>query len=203
MRIGPVLAVTSICASMSVSLLSCGGGNGNNRKGPGTPQYGGKDVPTNTGRVKEQRPDILSPPIIVAPLLNCGTAVVVKGFIPGAEIRILADGAPIGGGPSDAPWGQSFPVNPALKSPSQVTATQTFDGHTSQPSTPVPVQSVTQAYPNGLPKPGFPALPLYRCGRMTAVDSLPPGEPCGSARDCRARRPRWRGRGRESAPHRR
>jgi hypothetical protein len=162
-----------------------GGNNGGNRDGQrgggatdggaAVEQTGGRTVDTPQDLVHRERPDILSPPILVEPLLGCGLAVTVQGFIPGAMIDIVQDGTRIGGGVGTQPWGQTFTVSPALVVTKQVIATQTFTGHTSGPSKPVTVQDHRDVYPSGLPRPRFPALPLYECGIATVVDTLPPG----------------------------
>lgn len=165
-------------------LTGCPPGDGNNpdeRSGGATDgrgaveQTGGRTVDTPRDLVQRERPDLLSPPIIVEPLLGCGLAVTVQGFIPGAVIEIFQDGTRIGGGVGTQPWGETFPVSPALVVSKQITATQTFAGHTSGPSSPATVQDHRDLYPSGLPQPRFPALPLYQCGIATVVDTLPPG----------------------------
>lgn len=138
---------------------------------PSGDQTGGEIIPTPD---REDDPTVLSPPLILKPLLACGTAVTVKGFIPGSQIDIFADGSLIGGGIGLDPEKETYPVT-ALIAGQSVTATQTFDSFTSDPSDPVVVKDHTEVYPNGLPRPGFPALYLYDCGVATVVDRLPPG----------------------------
>lgn len=120
-------------------------------------------------------PTVLSPPIVVEPLLRCGESVKVKGFVPGARIEIFANTIAIGSGIGLDPEGQTFPVSPELVRGEMVTAIQTFDGLTSLPSVPARVKDITEEYPGGLPDPGFPALHLYDCGVATLVNNLPPG----------------------------
>jgi hypothetical protein len=136
------------------------------------PQTGGKVV--DTPRQEDDR-SFLSPPIIVEPLLGCGSSVTVMGFRPDAQIAVLESGATIGGGPSNKTWGETFPVSPHLVTDQLVTATQTFGGVTSLPSPVAKVKDHTVVYPAGLPPPELPALPLYRCGIATVASSLPPG----------------------------
>ncbi len=117
----------------------------------------------------------LSPPIIDPPLLTCATTVSVKGFVPGAKIEIFANGTTlIGGGVSDAPWGQTFSVSPALVGGDVITATQTFDGVTSLPSQPVTVQHAEKYYGGPLPKPKLDE-PIYDCGGAIGVRNLAKG----------------------------
>lgn len=117
----------------------------------------------------------LSPPIVKAPLWGCSSAVVVQGFIPGARIDVYIDGSVhIGGGVTDATWGQSFAVAPDLVDGKQVTATQTFNGMTSAHSAPVIVGSYFSEHPEGLPKPVV-RDPAYNCGGAISVTNLVPG----------------------------
>ena len=120
-------------------------------------------------------PEVISTLIIVPPLLNCGESVTVKGFIPGAQIRIYQGGTVIGNGTGHDPESQTFAVSPALVTGQIITATQEFDGTESAPSAPNTVQDVNVVYPAGLPKPNFPFLYLYDCGIATHVNNLPPG----------------------------
>jgi hypothetical protein len=117
----------------------------------------------------------LSPPTVDPPLYECATALTVQGFVPGATIDIYADGSTrIGGGVSDAPWGQSFSVNPALVAGQLITATQSFEGETSQSSEAVEVVSFIKTHPEGLPKPRLDT-PLYECGGAVGVRNLAKG----------------------------
>jgi hypothetical protein len=111
----------------------------------------------------------LSPPTLDAPLYACATAVTVQGFVPGAEIDIYVNGTTrVGGGTSDAPWGQSFTVNPPLADGQSVTATQTFGGVTSLPSVKKPVT-------DGTPTKPVIAAPLYACDGALSVTNLAKG----------------------------
>ena len=121
----------------------------------------------------DDRKSMLSPPTVIPPLYECATAVSVEGFVPGATIDIYANGARMGGGVSDAPWGQSFSV-PALVAGQLVTATQTVSGITSLPSKAVEVVSFFKTHPEGLPKPAL-ETPLYECGGAIGVRNLAQG----------------------------
>ena len=117
----------------------------------------------------------LSPPTVDAPLYECATAVSVGGFVPGAKIDIYSNGTTtIGGGVSDAPWGQSFSVNPPLIDGQVITATQTAGGAVSPPSKAVTVQAFFKTHPEGLPKPRLDT-PVYNCGGAIGVSNLAPG----------------------------
>lgn len=117
----------------------------------------------------------LSPPIVNALLYECATTVSVKGFVPGANIDIYANGATrIGGGVSDSPWGQVYSVSPTLAAGQNITATQSVSGSTSLPSQAVAVTSFFKTHPEGLPKPRI-ETPLYDCGGAVGVNNLAPG----------------------------
>jgi hypothetical protein len=117
---------------------------------------------------------LLSPPTVRTPLYECGTAVSVSGFVPGATIEIYSNGTVrIGSGVSDAPWGQSFTV-PALATGQVITATQTVGGVMSPHSKAVTVTDFFEAHPEGLPKPVLEE-PVYNCGGAIGVNNLAPG----------------------------
>ena len=139
---------------------------------PPQPQQGGRVEKTPNLEFNKQ---LLSPITIVPPLLTCGTAVTVKGFVPGAMITIFANGAPIANKPGIDPIGQTISVSPALVHGQTITAVQEFQGAQSNPSAGEIVKDHTEVYPNGLPKPDFPLLYLYNCGIATFVNQLPPG----------------------------
>lgn len=140
-----------------------------------TPQKGG--VFKRTPNLDWDR-TFLSPPIIDEPLLRCGTSVTVYGYVPEAFVEVFANGALIGSvvtGMGLRPDRETINVNPSLGMGQTVTAQQTFEGATSDPSEPVIVKDHTEVYPSGLPQPNFPALHLYDCGIATVLDQLPQG----------------------------
>ncbi len=174
MKLASVFAAC-IRSGLLVGLLFLGGCDdkpGRHPPDPAVIQTGGTvvDVPGDF----EDDKSVLSPPILDLPLLECAGAVTVSGFVPGAEIKIFADGMQIGGGVSNSPGGQSFPVSPELVSGATITATQTKTGVTSDPSDAHTVVKHTDYYPSGLPKPDLKE-PLYDCGIQTGVFNLPPG----------------------------
>lgn len=117
----------------------------------------------------------LSPPTVDPPLYECATALTVQGFVPGATIDVYADSTThIGGDVSDAPWGQSFHVNPPLVAGQLITATQSIEGDTSQPSEAIEVISFFKNNPEGLSKPRLDT-PLYDCGGAIGVRNLAKG----------------------------
>ncbi|WP_165824086.1 alpha/beta hydrolase [Pseudochryseolinea flava] len=136
------------------------------------PQEGGRIVPRPD---VPQDPKALSTIIIVPPLLNCANSVTVKGFVPGALVRIYSDGTKIAEKVGNDPEGETFQVSSPLATGKNITATQEFDGVESLPSVQEPVQDVNEVYPAGIPKPNFPFLYLYNCGIATYVNNLPPG----------------------------
>jgi hypothetical protein len=117
----------------------------------------------------------LSPPTVGAPLYECATAVTISGFVPGATLTIYANGTTkVGGGVSDAPWGQSFAVNPPLVASQNITATQTYGSVMSAPSVGVQVVNYFEQHPEGLTKPVLEA-PIYDCGGAISVRNLVEG----------------------------
>lgn len=177
-RVIKIWAILSLLASM-VMLQSCVP-----HPPPGPPPHGER----------------LSPPIVEPPLYKCATAVAVEGFVPGATIDIY-DYDPdtnvwtrIGGGISDAPWGQSFSVSPDLKDGHEITATQTHSGFTSGNSKKVPVEDYFQTH-DKLTIP-IQNIPIYDCGGALGVRNLVKGgrlevnvvgsnqNPVGSANGC-------------------
>ena len=121
----PLVSMSSLIFVVCLGVSSCS---------PPEPQEGARFEPTPN---LEYNPRIISPIIIVPPLLACGKSVTVKGFVPGARIRIYADATLIGEDDGWDPEGQTFPVNPDLVKGQSVTATQDFEGRESGPSTPV------------------------------------------------------------------
>jgi hypothetical protein len=137
-----------------------------------TPQQGGRIEQTPN---LEYNSRVISPIIIVPPLLTCGTSVTVRGFVPGARLRIYSGTSVIGDAIGLNPDGQTISVTSPLASPQVITATQEFEATESGPSSPVTVQDHTAVYPTGLPRPTLPFLYLYNCGVATAIGELPPG----------------------------
>ncbi|MCB9231972.1 MAG: exo-alpha-sialidase [Bacteroidia bacterium] len=128
-----------------------------------------------TGCPPKPQKGLLSPPIVDPELYGCATAVTVSGFVPGAVIDIYANGnIHLGGGPSDAPYGQSFKVSPALVVGQVITATQTFGGIVSDFSAPVTVKSYREDHPEGYGKPKL-NKPIYNCGGAISVSNLAKG----------------------------
>ena len=126
--------------------------------------------------LKEDR-SYLSPPVLQYPIYACASSVVVQGFVPGAKIDVFADGAPtpIGSMQTWLSSGQLVSVNISFTAGQKITAKQTFDGATSNPSNEVTVTSHTEDYPNGLPTPRIAPTPCYDCGRALGIVDVVPG----------------------------
>jgi hypothetical protein len=143
----------------------------------------GDPPPEQEGGREQQRPDaipdrgVLSPLIIVPPLLDCGESVTVKGFVSTARIRVYIDGNPTPSADETGrdPEGQTLHLGTPLHAGQSVVATQEYDGTEGPPSAPVIVVTVIEAYPRGLPKPNLPFQPLFDCGIATYADNLPQG----------------------------
>lgn len=119
----------------------------------------------------------LSPPVLQHPIYACATTVMVQGFVPGAKIDIFADGdpTPIGTAQSWLTSGQMVTVGSAFTVGQHITARQTFEGATSDPSNEVPVTSHTEDYPAGLPTPRIDPTPCLDCGRAIGIRDAAPG----------------------------
>lgn len=131
-----------------------------------------------------RRPDNLqenrgfvSPVILSQPIYACAQTVVVKGFIPGARIDVFAAGnpAPIGSAQSWLSDGQIISVSAPFTAGQKITARQTFDGATGNPSNEVTVTSHTEDYPAGLPRPRLDPVPCLNCGRSVGITDVVPG----------------------------
>ncbi len=175
LRTGRAISWLCVLGVLLLSTVGCDGDAPRPDEGAHGPvmQEGGRTEPA---REIQNDPEVLSPPILMAPALACGTAVRVRGFVPGAQLTILVDGTDaIGSGVGIDPEGEMVPLDEPLQAGWRLTAVQEIDGATSSPSEEVVVQHFTEQYPDGLLAPDFPALPLYRCGVATVVNNLPEG----------------------------
>ncbi len=110
------------------------------------------------------------PPTVVPPLCAGSTTVLITGLLPGAQVRILQNGADLGTGEvPDSTF--AFEV-PALAGGSIVTARQELCNIWSGPSNAVKVDPK----PATMPKPIVPP-PLYDCASVVRVTNIHPG--CG------------------------
>src|SRR4051794_7718224 len=100
------LALRLICklaiAFSVFALASCGPGDQDSRD-DGTVVKDGSNLRDN--------PEILSPPILNEPIYECTSSVIVRGFVPDAEITVFADGSPVGNGQSFFTSGQTIKVS--------------------------------------------------------------------------------------------
>lgn len=121
----------------------------------------------------DDNPKLLSPPVVVQPLYQCATAVVVTGGVLDATIEVQVNGATAGNGVVQAvlPYGITIPV-PALVANDTVRARQKTAAAVSDWSLVVSVRDHTQDYPAGPPRPEVFPLPLYKCGVRTGVTNL-------------------------------
>jgi hypothetical protein len=122
----------------------------------------------------EENPQLLSPPIVVEPLYQCATAVVVAGGVVDATIEVEVNGVSVGSGIVQAvlPYGITISV-PKLNANDKVRARQKTATALSDWSSPdVIVRDHTQDYPAGPPRPEIFPLPLYKCGIRTGVGNL-------------------------------
>jgi len=112
----------------------------------------------------------LSPPNVEA-TNECATSVYVDSFVPHATVTVYLNGTTIIGGPVAPQFGfAAISLAHPLHTGDKVTATQTVNGITSKPSTPM----VAEAMPNKLPAPTV-TPPIYACGRIVPVNGLTSG----------------------------
>jgi hypothetical protein len=118
---------------------------------------------------------LLSPPSL-DPAWQCGTTVVVRGFVANAMLDVDVDGVAVatnvaGGFP--APNGASVPLPTALVAGQKVRARQTFSGATSDWCAPTTVRDHTVEFAAGPPRPEINPAPVYECGTRTGGAVIP------------------------------
>lgn len=119
--------------------------------------------------IRGEKGSALSPPHI-EPTNECSQSVYVDSFIPHAIITVFLSGSVIGG-PFSTEFGfADVPLIHPLNVGDSVTATQTVNGVTSQPSAPMIVGQM----PGTLPTPTID-MKIYQCGRVVPVHNLVPG----------------------------
>ena len=117
----------------------------------------------------------VSPPTLQQPIYACAHTVVVKDFVPHADIEIHIDGG-LATTENDAKWtgGHPIDVGTQFTEGQKVHAIQIVDGQRSDPSNVVTVTDYLQDYPDGLPQPRISRAPLLECGRAIGVaDAVP------------------------------
>jgi hypothetical protein len=124
-------------------------------------------------RLKDNEQTI-SPPYL-EPAWQCGTAVVVRGFVAHATLDLEIDGTIVvtgfpGGFPG--PDGCRIPLAAALTAGQKLRARQTFNGVTSDWSAMVIAVDYKTQFPAGPPRPQINPEPVFKCGRRTGVANL-------------------------------
>lgn len=122
----------------------------------------------------DDNPKLLSPSVVMEPLYQCATAVVVTGGVTGATIEVEVNGTPVPSGfvHTVLPYGITIGV-PKLMANDKVRARQQTSTAISDWSSPtVIVREHSKDYPAGPPRPVIFPLPLYKCGIRTGVDNL-------------------------------
>ena len=117
---------------------------------------------------------LISPPSVDS-AWQCGTAIVVRGFITNATLDVEIDGAIVvtahpGGFP--VPHGALIPLAAPLTAGQNIRARQTFNGVTSNWSAIVTAIDYKAVFPAGPPRPQINPEPVYKCGRRTGVANL-------------------------------
>ena len=125
-------------------------------------------------RFKDDR-RLISPPIVVAPLYQCATAVTIIGYLPQARLDVQVDGITVindapGGFPM--PNGATLPLPAPLVAGQKVRARQQTSAATSNWSPEVTVGDHTIDFPTGPPRPEINPAPVHRCGSRTGVSNL-------------------------------
>ncbi|HZP85689.1 MAG TPA: PQQ-binding-like beta-propeller repeat protein [Burkholderiales bacterium] len=127
-------------------------------------------------RFKDNR-EVVSPLILQKPIYACTDTVVVKGFVTGAKLEVIVDGASTPAGTKIGVNSSGDPVK--LSSPlavgQVVTARQVVNGIPGPPSNAVTVTSHLDDYPGGLPQPRLAPTPCFDCGRAVGIADVIPG----------------------------
>ena len=119
-------------------------------------------------------PKVISPPSL-DPVWQCGTAVLVRGFIANAKLDVQVAGTTVVNGFAAGfplPNGALVPLPAPLVAGQQVRARQKFGGATSAWSAPVTVIDHTVDFPAGPPRPQVNPAPVHQCGVRTGVSNL-------------------------------
>lgn len=121
----------------------------------------------------KDNPEVISPPYVEEPIYECGTSIVVKGFLPHAKLEldisgnILSDQATY-----SEPNGHKFDNLVPLIAGQQIRARQIRNNIVSPWSPVVIVKSLKEDFPNGIPRPRINPAPIYVCGARTGVSNL-------------------------------
>jgi outer membrane protein assembly factor BamB len=123
-------------------------------------------------------PEVVSPVTLQNPIYACADTVVVKGFVPHAQLRIFLAGvaAPIGADPDGLfPDGQPVKVSIHFTANQVVTAVQVVGGHQGPSSNAVKVKIFQEDYPAGLPQPVIDPGTCLDCGAAVGASAVVPG----------------------------
>lgn len=123
--------------------------------------------PANNGSV-------VSPPLVVDPIYECATVAGVKGSALDAKVQLFEGTNLIGTiDPARSPTLIEFTGLPGFINGQVITARQTLDGVTSDPSPTVIVRKISEDYPDGLPLPEIDPTTVYECANVIAVKHVP------------------------------
>ncbi len=120
--------------------------------------------------------EVLSAPYLVEPLYACAIAVIVRGFVPHAELDVDVDGHVVtvaAGFPE--PHGENVPLDNPLEAGQQVRVRQRTSVAESDWSAAITVRDHRADYPAGPPRPQINPAPVFACGSRTGVANLLPG----------------------------
>ena len=128
---------------------------------------------TPTSNVPDDDPNVVSPPTVRPPLYACSRSVSVRGARIGSEVTLYVETNPVASQVVVDPDRISFTLTDPLEEGQSVTATQTIDGQTSDPSKVVTVLNHMDDYPDGLPAPTITPKIFHECGDTIAVRHVP------------------------------
>lgn len=132
-----------------------------------------QEIDLREAHVKED-PKLLSPPVVVDPLYQCATAVVVIGGVLGAKVEVEVNGTVVGGGVVQTvlPYGITINVPPLVANDQVRARQQTATAISDWSSPPVTVRDHTKDFPAGPPRPEIFPTPLHNCGIRTGTTNL-------------------------------
>lgn len=133
------------------------------------------------GKIDLQRnPEIISPPSLTKPIVECQTRVHVKAFLSRADVEVrvrdsngvlITEVAANGGWPE--PNGLLIDVGFELEVDMLVDARQSHEGRESDYSPAIRVMAFDEAFSLGLPRPVIAPSPTLDCGVRVGVGNLP------------------------------
>jgi len=123
-------------------------------------------------------PEVVSAVILQNPIYACADTVVVKGFVPHAQLLVYVAGtvAPIGTDPDGLyPDGQPIKVSIHFTANQVITAYQVVGDQKGPPSNKVKVKDFEEDYPSGLPQPVIDPATCLDCGEAVGASAVVPG----------------------------